>query len=111
MYIDSPFEMIDNNSLVQCSMMTCQYYCGSGSLVDVNSQWSYNNVIVSTDTANSVYQMASDFVVDGEGVNLTVLSTQSPNEGVYTCNISDVDGNTQMLSIDVFVTAGKLSVC
>jgi len=88
--------------------MTCQYYCASGSLVDVNSQWSYNNLPVSTDSANSVYQMASDFAVDGEEVTLVVLSTQSPNEGVYTCNISDVDNNNQLLRIDVFVTPSKL---
>jgi len=109
-FIDDPFEVITNNSLVQCTTGTCQYYCGSSSRVDGNSQWSFNDTVVSTTMTDDVYQMASDFSVDGEGVGLVVSSTGSPDEGVYTCSISDVDGNTESLRIDVFVTASKLSV-
>ena len=110
MYIDDPFEVITNNSLVQCTMMTCTYYCGSGSRDDGNSQWSFNDVAVSMTMNNNVYQMASDFSVDGEGVSLVVSSTGSPDQGVYTCSINDVDDNTESLRIDVFVTPSKLSV-
>ena len=110
MYIDDPFEVITNNSLVQCTTGSCQYYCGSGSRDDDNSQWSFNDVAVSTTMTDDVYQMASDFSVDGEGVSLVVSSTGSLDQGVYTCNIHDVNGNTESLRIDVFVTPSKLSV-
>ncbi|XP_065918563.1 hemicentin-1-like isoform X2 [Dysidea avara] len=104
-YTDNPFEMISNNSLMQCPLaMSCQYYCGSGSLVDSNSQWSFSNNPVSVDSSDPVYQISSDFVFDGEVVTLVFDSTQSPNEGVYRCDINDVDNNSRSLFIDVFIT-------
>ena len=87
--------------------MSCQYYCGSGSLVDSNSQWSFSNNPVSVDSSDPVYQVSSDFVVDGEVVTLVFDSTQSPNEGVYRCDINDVDNNRRSLFIDVFITPSK----
>jgi len=108
LYTNSPFEVINNNSLIQCPPgMFCQYYCGSGSLVDNDSQWSFSNNPVSVDSRDSVYQISSNFVFDGEAVTLVFNSTQSPNEGVYRCDISDVDNNIGSLFIDVFITPSK----
>ena len=87
--------------------MSCQYYCGSGSLVDDNSQWSFSNNLVSVNSNDPVYQISSDFIVDGEVVTLVFDSTQSPNEGVYRCDINDFDNNSQSLFIDVFITPSK----
>jgi len=107
-YTESPFEVINNNSLIQCpSGMSCWYYCGSGSLVDINSQWSYSNNPVSFASSNPVYQITSDFVVDGEVVTLVFNLTQSPTGGVYRCDINDVDNIPQSLFIDVYTTPSK----
>ena len=59
--------------------------------VDINSQWSYSNNQVSVDSSDPVYQISSDFVVYGEVVTPVFNSTQSPDEGVYRCDINDVD--------------------
>ena len=107
-YISSPFEKIDNNSLIQCQLgMICHYYCESGSLVDTNSQWYFTNTPVSTDTTGAVYQMSRNFAADGEGVVLIIDSYQSPNEGVYRCDINNVDNEAQLLFIDVFINPSK----
>ena len=87
--------------------MSCQYHCGSGSLVSSNSQWSFSNNPVSVDSSESVYQISSNFAVDGEVVTLVFNSTQLPNEGVYRCDINDVDNNNWSLFVEVFVTPSK----
>jgi len=107
-YFSSPFERLNNNSLIRCPPgMVCHYYCESGSLVDDNSQWYFNNIPLSTNINVGTYQISRNFAADGEGVVLVFDPNQSPNEGIYQCDINDVDDDARSLFINVFVNPSK----